>query len=217
MVTPRKSHSTPATARNGEELRAKEGDQGSLLTGSVTALITEHEALVDVAGSDPVHATQAAGCLLAPAIGDRVLVFVQGEEAHILSVLERRESLVAQLSVPGADHLQIKSGQQIDIAAPDLHLTAKKLTVFAESLTQTGKRCVSSFTRTFENIIDKMVSARTITTTVDTRTSAVRETETLNAGTLVQNIDHVATQTSEISLITAKEDVRLDATRVSVG
>lgn len=218
MVSPRKFPSEAATPQKSKKSTVAEGaETRALWTGTVTALVTEHEALVDVSEGDPVHATQAAGCLLAPSIGDSVLVFVQGEQAHILSVLERQDMHLAQLSVPGADRLQIKAGKNLDITSPDIRFTARKLTILAQTLTQTGKQCVSSFTKKFENIVDKMVSARSITTTVDIRTSAVREIETLQAGTLVQNIDHVATQNSEISMITAKEDVRLDATRVNIG
>jgi len=190
---------------------------GSLVTGVVSALVTDTQTLVRLEDGDTRHADQAAGCLLQPAIGDTVLVYDDPDSAYILSVLKRGEAQPATLAVPGAGHVALKAEKQLEFSAPDMKMTARRLSLITETLTKTGKQLFQTFTKTLETTVDKFVSARTINTTANTRSSAVKETDTLQAGVLVQNIDSVATQNSDISMVTAKEDVRLDAKRVSVG
>ncbi|MCK7613495.1 DUF3540 domain-containing protein [Roseibium sediminicola] len=189
----------------------------SLDTGTVKALVTEREAMVTLANGNQIHAFQATSCLLAPVIGDTVLVFQGPEQAFVLSVLAREADVTAELGVAGARDVALKAEGHLALAAPDVQVSARRMTVLADTLMQTGKKLVSNFSRTLETYVDKMVNARTITTTAQSRSSAIKETETLKAGILVQNIDTVATQNSEISMITAEEDVRLDGKRVSVG
>lgn len=189
----------------------------SLDTGTVKALVTEREAMVTLANGEQIHAIQATSCLLAPVIGDTVLVFHGPEQAYMLSVLDREAAVTAELGVAGAKDVALKAEGHLALSAPDVQVSARRLTVLADTLMQTGKKLVTNFSRTLETYVDKMVNARTITTTAQSRSSAIKETETLKAGILVQNIDSVATQNSEISMITAEEDVRLDGKRVSVG
>lgn len=189
----------------------------SLDTGTVKALVTEREAMVTLANGEQIHAFQATSCLLAPVIGDTVLIFHGPEQAYMLSVLAREATVTAELGVAGAKDVALKAEGHLALSAPDVQVSARRMTVLADTLMQTGKKLVSNFSRTLETYLDQMVNARTITTTAQSRSSAIKETETLKAGILVQNIDSVATQNSEISMITAEEDVRLDGKRVSVG
>lgn len=189
----------------------------SLDTGTVKALVTDQEAMVTLADGEQIHAVQATSCLLAPVIGDTVLVFRGPDQAFMLSVLAREASVTAEISVAGAEDVALKTRGRLSLAAPDVQVSAHRMTILTESLMQTGKKLVTNFNRSLETYVDRMLNARTITTTAQSRSSAIKETETLKAGILVQNIDSVATQNSEVSIITAEEDVRLDGKRVSVG
>lgn len=60
----------------------------------------------------------ALGCLLQPAVGDRVLVSLDGEEGYILNVLERSQPQPAQLRVEGNLSLSLPSGM-LSIQARD--------------------------------------------------------------------------------------------------
>lgn len=188
-----------------------------LQTGTVKALLTEVEAMVTLDTGEQIHAVQATSCLLAPVIGDTVLVFNGPEQSFMLSVLTRDATVTAEIGVTGAQDVALKTKGSLALSAPDVKVSARRLTILTESLMQTGKQLVNNFSRSLETYVDKMVNARSITTTAQSRSSAIKETETLKAGILVQNIDSVATQNSDVSLITAKEDVRLDAERVSIG
>jgi hypothetical protein len=125
--------------------------------------------------------------------------------------------VTAEIGVTGAKDVALKTDGRLALSAPDVQVSARRMTILTDSLMQTGRKLVSNFNRSLETYVDKMLNARTITTTAQSRSSAIKETETLKAGILVQNIDSVATQNSEISMITAEEDVRLDGKRVSVG
>nr|WP_314488889.1 DUF3540 domain-containing protein [uncultured Pseudomonas sp.] len=52
----------------------------------------------------------ALGCLLQPAVGDRVLVSLEGNEGYILSVLERSQAQTGQLRIEGDLNLTLPSG-----------------------------------------------------------------------------------------------------------
>lgn len=52
----------------------------------------------------------ALGCLLQPALGDRVLLSLDGEEGYILSVLERTQAQASELRVDGDLRLSLPSG-----------------------------------------------------------------------------------------------------------
>lgn len=207
-------HQKPSGLRNTDEHGVA---SGQLHTATVKAFLTEREARVETETGETIHARQAASCLLAPVIGDRVLVYAAGEDSHILAVLERPAGLAAEISVPDADHVTLRSAKRLELAAPVMTLAAREMNLVARAVSHTGDMLAQSFRRIVETVTDKVVGARTITTKAETRTSIVKEVETLNVGTLMQNVEHVATQNSDISLVTARQDVRLDAKRVSVG
>ncbi|MBB3457505.1 hypothetical protein FHT86_005823 [Rhizobium sp. BK313] len=190
---------------------------GGLIRGTVKTLMTVTEAGVETDAGESVHARQAASCLLAPAIGDRVLLCMIGGETYILAVLERESQHAAEISVPGARKVTISAGEKLELNAPSMSLAARQLTLLARNMAQTGQFLTSNFKTIVETVVDKTIGARSLTTKAEIRTAIITEVEMLNAGTLVQNIDTVATQNSEIALVTAQRDVRLDAERVSVG
>lgn len=187
-----------------------------LAVGTVKAFLNAREAIIEMDDGTSRHARQAVSCLLAPAIDDQVLVH-DGGECHVLAVLERSGNHAAEIAVPDADAVTLRANGKLDLAAPSMTMTARNMHFVAHALTQTGEVLSQTFGRLLENVIDRISSARSITTTVDTRTATIREVETVKAGTLVQKVEHVSTQTSEIALVTARRDVRLDAERVSVG
>jgi hypothetical protein len=188
-----------------------------LLTGTIKVFLTERDASVETGDGGRIYAVQAASCLLAPVIGDRVLICQESGEAFILAVLSRSETTRAEISVPDADHLSIKARREVVLEAPALHFGTRQLTVLAEKIFQTGATIVSHFKQMVETVGDKSINARTISTRAASRTASIDEADILNARSLIQTIDGVSTQTSEIALVTARRDVRLDGERVSVG
>src|SRR5262249_51725410 len=150
--------------------------------------------------------------------GDLVLLHVSGDEAYILAVLERPAGHAAEIAVPGATAMTVRSSGSLDVEAERIGLRAtNEIDIVGRALRQTGDFLFSHFRRIAETVVDRTLRARTVTTHADTRTSLISEAEVLNTATLVQTVDGVSTQTSEITMVTARRDVRLDAERVSVG
>ncbi len=161
-------------------------------------------------------AGQAASCLLCPEPGDRVLVY-EGSEGRSITVVLRRAvraggadkastagasgaaSPIARLSVPGAEHLLIAQ-QHIDVQA---HTQLR--------LQCLGDAALTSATGTVS------ISAQHLLASV--------------AGSLVQTARHWVTQVEHglvqasallrlhggQAVITAKDDMKLDAERISLG
>ncbi|WP_105436997.1 DUF3540 domain-containing protein [Neorhizobium sp. T25_13] len=189
----------------------------ALQRARVRAFLTATEASVETEAGESLIARQAASCLLAPVIGDLVLTHADGCEAFILAVLVRRAEHAAEISVPDADHITIRASAKLDITAPLVSLHAGRLELVARGLVQMGESLTTNFRRIAETVVDKVVGARTITTRAESRMTVVKDVEMLEAGSLVQNVESVSSQKSEITLITARRDMRLDGERVSVG
>lgn len=183
----------------------------------VRTFLTATQAGVETEAGESLVARQAASCLLAPVIGDLVLIHSDGADAFILAVLVRRAEHTAEISVPDAERIAIKATARVDITARHVSLQASRLELIARGLVQMGESLTSNFRRITETVVDKMVGARTITTRAESRMSVVKDVEMLEAGSLVQNVESVSSQKSEIALITARRDMRLDGERVSVG
>lgn len=160
-------------------------------------------------------AAQAASCLLCPAPGDRVLVFDGREGRYITAVLQRAAApaqassttpdeidtapATAHLSVPGAARLLIQQ-PHIDIQAQ----TSLRLQCHGDAALTSADGTVS-------------ISAQHLLSTV--------------SGSLVQTAKHWVTQVEHgllqakallrmhggQTLITAKDDMKLDAERISMG
>lgn len=188
-----------------------------LVTGTIKAFLTETDASVEIAGGARIHALQAASCLLAPVIGDKVLVCHDNGEAFILAVLSRAGTMAAEISVPQAETLVIKARREVSLEAPVMRMTAKHFSLLADVIFQAGNVLTRNFKRIAETVGDKLTHARTITSQSEVRTAIVADVDTLRAKSLVQTIEAVSTQTSEIALLTARRDVRIDGERVSVG
>lgn len=188
-----------------------------LKTATVCALLSKTETSLKTDRGEELFARQAGSCLLAPAIGDRVLVYHCDDETYVLAVLERDSANIAEISVPGASSLRIDGNEGVELNAGVIRLTTRTFRILADTVTQSSEIFTVNARRMVETIIDKFAAARSLTTKAETRCAEIEKVDTVSAGTLVQNIDSVATQNSEISMITAKRDVRLDAERVSVG
>jgi hypothetical protein len=188
-----------------------------LSTGIVRAFLSPMVSSIEFPDGTRVHASQATSCLLAPAIGDRVLVCRDGDEAFVLAVLTRKQAFAAEISVPNADTISIKAVKEITFEAPFLRLTARNLSLFCDHVLEMGTAMTRNFRRIVESVGEMSVKAQSISTHTENRTAVVTGTDMLRAKSLVESIEGVATQTSEIALVTARRDVRLDAERVSLG
>ncbi|MDR1276664.1 MAG: DUF3540 domain-containing protein [Candidatus Accumulibacter sp.] len=103
-----------------------------------------------------LQATRAAGCLLPPEAGDRVLVAPTDGNAWVLCVLERDPERAATLALPArtafsaetleidAGRLALKGGESVRVEAPVLFLTGKLLAQSFEFVRNTAVKLVES-------------------------------------------------------------------------
>ena len=121
-------------------------------------------------------ALRAAGCLLAPAVGDRVLAISRGEEAWILAVLWRDsgdetvleapgnltlKAACGKISVEGSEGLDLSSEKQVSVNTPCFQLRAGIADVFTGKLDWLAQKLnakvdgVSFVGRMFDSIVER--------------------------------------------------------------
>lgn len=170
-------------------------------------------------------AQRALSCLVEPMVGDRVLVASAGEEAFVLAVLDRllpgeaalsvagasRVALTApQLAVEAREGLALKAGAALEIEAPRLRIGADTLALVGRLVTFIADQ-LRATARLSETVAEQ------IAVQAGERTTLVRGTDVSEAGMLVQTIDTIASTTATTAVLVAKEDVRFDGKRVTVG
>lgn len=201
---------------------AAEAPPGLLLA---RVLAVEPEGRIGLAiGDERVWARRALSCLLAPEAGDRVLAAQADGETFVLAVLDRLLPDVATLGVPEA--------RRVMLAAPDLAvqgegrlaLQARETTVEGENVRILAKS-FSLVGRLATFVADLLrVSARRSESVTDemavqagARTTRITGTDVSEVGTLVRNVEQVSVETAQSAVMTAKEDLRFDGKRVTVG
>lgn len=189
----------------------------SLRTGVVRAFATDRQACIDIGGEARIYAQQATSCVVAPIIGDTVLVHTMGQDAHILAILDRADSQSAALAVPNVRTLTIEAPDSVAIRAPAVKILAGSLNVIADVINQIGDTLSVTMKNLFSSAVNHLTSAKVMAIKSNVRSADIAEADTLNTKTLSQNIDGAATQRAEINLITASQDVRIDAERVNIG
>jgi hypothetical protein len=178
---------------------------------------------VHAAGADR-PAVPAAGCLVAPVEGDRVLVAIAGADCFVLQVLER--SGPAPLTVSpahgarleiAAPHLRLSAGEEIAVAAPSLvarvdgvRLVTRTATLLGRLMTVVGDRLRTTVRR-------QEVAADHLAAKLGERVTVVDGADVFSAAMVMETVSGTMTTQTGSAVTTAKRDLRFDAERVSVG
>lgn len=180
----------------------------------------------------PATARLAASCLLAPEPGDRVLVSLDREEAFVLAVLERSGAGERRLVLPGPARLEVPEGRlsiaardgvslasatEVSLAAPDLAMSAARLTAGVTETAFTGAglearvarikvvaRAVDSF---LGRCVERMVSCL----------RQVREHDETQAGSARQIVEGTLTVHTANTVHLAEGHVKIDAEQIHLG
>lgn len=206
----------PSAAEAGEPA-------GGLVQGRVFALDGPLAVGVSV-GEESVWARRALSCLIAPEVGDRVLVARSDGEAFVLAVLDRLLPDAMTLSVPEARSVVLCApdlalqaegplalrarearleGENVHILAKSFQLVGRVTTLIADLLRATARRSET----TAEEVVVQATD----------RTTRVRGTDVSEVGTAVRNVEQVSVETAQSAVLTAKDDLRFDGARVTVG
>jgi|TARA_B110000971_G_scaffold201830_1_gene221015 hypothetical protein len=193
--------------------------------------VSKQSLMIDL-NSGVVNAQTAFSCLVAPMVGDTVLVSQSDGDYHVLAVLERAAKQDMALNFPASVKMTALDGQIDMIAGRDVNVlsTAKTNLLSAEINMTSGEMNVNSgkltahttdveshsqtmklYTQMFSSV------ARQVTQKTDILVRWVEQVETLNIGNLIQNVRKNYTSHSDQAVITASKDMRIDGERIHMG
>jgi hypothetical protein len=189
--------------------------------------ITVRGALADL------RVRRAASCLLAPMVGDRVLVAVEeGGAAFVLAVLDRAADGPTAIEVDGdlairassgkvtiaaQDGVDVVSPSPVKIAAGEVSVTAALGRLRVETLEVLGRAVMAEFGRVkvLATSIDSVLERFTQRARYSKRT--VEELDQVHAG----HIDYAAAGNAhfrgENAIVSAEELVKMNAEQVHIG
>ncbi|MBF0470254.1 MAG: DUF3540 domain-containing protein [Gammaproteobacteria bacterium] len=178
-----------------------------------------------------VMAKKAASCLIKPAVGNKVMVVIKGQEHYILSVLER-ENVELEIEAEGGMTFRAKQGNLSLLASDSIHslcggehqmtaanmnqitghyqLAANQIDTKAVNYQLNGQKAVVS-------VADVSLLCDRMTQKVDQLYRWVTTIETSHIGNLMQSVKNSLCIRSKNSVITAKGDMKIDAERIHMG
>lgn len=179
------------------------------------------------------EARKAISCLIHPQVGDRVLLATDAASTgYILAVLERHRQTALGMNFEGDVHLNVKQGrlkiaaqQGIDLAsAGAVNTTAENINInavkgrfsihdlfFQSGFFQAQVERVQWLGRFVDTLVDRVsLRAKRIYRTAD-------EFEQIRTGRLDYLVKKLLSFRSRYTIITAKEDVKVDGERIHIG
>lgn len=167
-------------------------------------------------GARRVRGRRATSCVVEPAPGDTVLVAETDAGAFVLAILARSVDIPAVISVPDTP--------EATLAQDRLSVRCDELTVDATSTT-VRSRIARVAGRTLNAVAERLdVVARTLRRSADhdfsharTATRTVEGAETVTAGELMLEARTALAQRGHIVLVDAREDVRINGERITMG
>ena len=163
----------------------------------------------------------AAGCLLEPGTGDRVLVSRCPGECFILGVLVRqgqgrRVRIDGELTI-SAGRLNLQGDEAVEVSGPRVGVVGQVAELRAGRADVAAEEGTARFQRTrlvtgvLETVSDRVVQcARQVVRRVE-------EVETLSVGNLIQRVRENLVSRSRRTSITARKDVHVDGERIHMG
>jgi hypothetical protein len=184
------------------------------------------------AGNRRLEARRAAGCLVEPEEGDRVLLAWIGDERFILSVLAREPGAASRLSVDGDLELRVPAGRFVvasqhgidlttaadaNLTAGELNVTAARAKLFVQALEALGERVEAQWSRA--KIVAEKVDGifERLHQRVARSYRFVREMDQVRAANLDYRAEHTARVHAENAVITADDVVKVDGEQVHIG
>ncbi len=179
--------------------------------------------VVAVDGVDLVFA-RAVSCLVEPIAGDEVLVFAAPDVCHVLAVLRREGLGDATLCLPdpagaltiSAPSLRLESAARLDLSSPEMTVTARRLHIVTDVLTQIA-RIASVIGDTLTTAVGRQSTvARQLDVKAQDRNTTITGLDNERLATRVTQSE-LSTASAAIVTVHARDDIRLDAKRVTIG
>jgi hypothetical protein len=144
----------------------------------------------------------ATSCIVAPAVGDRVLVVHSGEEAYVLAVLAQ--------SREGEARLVFEHGVSLEVPKGRLRLLAKELELVGDSLSSKTKT-IRFVAETFDTVAGRIYQRAV---NFLRRTDELDRVEAKCIDLKAEQLLHVH---GENAITTAEQLVKIDGAQVHVG
>lgn len=216
LPTPKGPAATPPGHERGV------APEPELLTGVLVDV--RGAALTVRCGARQVVAARAVSCLVEPIPGDEVLVCAQPGAAHVLAVLKRGSLGDATLSLPDpagtltiqAPSLRLQAASRLDLAAPEVAVTTRRLHVVTDVLTQVA-RLASVIGEALTIAVGRQSTiAHQLDVKAQNRNTTISGLDNERLGARVTQSE-LSTASAAIVTVHARDDIRLDAKRVTIG
>lgn len=222
MQLPARTSSYAAGSVDPGAIDRSHAGEPALFSGRVIASGAQDQVRI-ATETDEFEARLAVTCLVAPQPGDRVLVSRLENGCFVLAILERLIPSPVTLRAAGdsltieAARLTLAARETLSVSAPAVDIVTPRFTLAGDALAFLGKLTSFVGDRLRLSSRTQEVAADTIATTARERVSAVAGTDMLRAGNLVSTIDGVVSTQTEAAVIAAREEVRIDGKRVTMG
>ncbi|QKJ85814.1 DUF3540 domain-containing protein [Paramixta manurensis] len=183
--------------------------------GLVTHLFPDGSLTVECEGRG-WHCRRAASCLIAPEVGDNVLIANSGDRLWLLAVLERAAAhSAAELSVDG--DLRIQSAGELSLSGHTLRVTAEQGDCHVGEMKYSGESLSAwvSLTR----IVGKRAESvwHTVTQISQHLLRKTTQTEQVRAGQLDMKAEDYARLHAQNTLITSEAITKVDSEQIHMG
>lgn len=180
-------------------------------------------ATIAIAGVEQT-ARVAVGCLVRPMPQDLVLVFSDGRQNFVLTVLERAGANWGVVALPGRGNMSIEGEtvaiavrQRMSLRADSIDVQTKLFAVLADKATWIGKLYTLIADRFRSSARIQEASADQLTVKAVERFAIIDRIDSLQTETQATKVTGVATETAHSKVITVTEDLRMDGKRVTVA
>jgi hypothetical protein len=198
------------------------GAADRLSAALVLAVTGEHYLVQDETGTR--EASRAVSCLVRPRAEDEVLIVASGRRVFILAVLTRAGLGDATLSLPDraaslaieAPSIALDAKARLGLEAPEVAVTSRRFHLVTDVLTQVS-RLASIVGDALTTVVGRQSTvAQRIEVTSQERNTAIAGIDAERIGTHVSQTD-LTTVSATVETHLARDDIRLDAKRVTIG
>lgn len=207
-----------ATAANSVPFK----DSDRLSSARVLSVTGERCVVQDEAGTR--EASRAVSCLIQPQPEDEVLIVASGRRVFILAVLTRAGVGDATLALPdraanlaiAAPSIALSATARLGLEAPEVAVTSRRFHLVTDVLTQVS-RLASIVGDALTTVVGRQSTvAQRIEVTSQERNTAIAGIDAERIGTHVSQTE-LTTVSAAVETHLARDDIRLDAKRVTIG
>lgn len=198
------------------------GAADGLSSARVLAITGERCLVQDEAGTR--EASRAVSCLIQPQPEDEVLIVASGRRIFILAVLTRTGLGDATLTLPdraaslaiAAPSIALNATARLGLEAPEVAVTSRRFHLVTDVLTQIS-RLASVIGDALTTVVGRQSTvAQRIEVTSQERNTAIAGIDSERIGTHLSQTE-LTTVSAAIETHLARDDIRLDAKRVTIG